>query len=87
MTYKYRIRKHVSSYNSIDGHLYTYYTVEYNYLTVFGIEFWKCIENFEPISEYHAFDSQSRAKDVITKFANYKKQLEHNNEIVETVEI
>lgn len=46
MTHKYRIRKHVTSHNIINGHPYTYYTVEYNYLTVFGIEFWKCVEDF-----------------------------------------
>lgn len=86
MTRKYRIRKHVSSYNNSDGRPYTYYTVDYNYLTIFGFEFWKRIEDFEPISEYCVFVSQSEAKDVITKFVNYKEQLEHNNEIVETVE-
>lgn len=86
MTRKYRIRKHVSSYSNMNGRPYTYYTVEYNYLTIFGIEFWKRIEDFEPISKYETFMTQLEAKDVITKFANYKEQLEHDNEIVETVE-
>ena len=83
MIRKYRIRKHVSSYSSMNGRPCTYYTVEYNYLTIFGIEFWKRIEDFEPISDDYVFLSQSEAKDVITKFVNYKEQLEHNNEIVE----
>lgn len=64
-----------------------FYTVEYNYLTIFGFEFWKRITDFEPIGEYVIFLSQADAKDVVTKFANYKKQLEYNNEIVETFEI
>jgi hypothetical protein len=56
-------------------------------LTIFGIEFWKRITDFESISDDDTFSSLSEAKDVITKFANYKKHLDHDGEIVETVEI
>jgi hypothetical protein len=56
-------------------------------LTIFGIEFWKCITDFEPISDSETFSSLSEAKDIVTKFANYKKHLDHDDEIVETFEI
>jgi hypothetical protein len=56
-------------------------------LTIFGIEFWKQITDFDPISDNDTFSTQSEAKEIVTKFANYKKHLDHDNEIVETVEI
>jgi hypothetical protein len=88
MKRKYRIRKHVCNHTITRyGHPFTYYSIEYNYLTIFGIEFWKRITDFEPISDDDTFSSLSEAKDVITKFANYKKHLDHDDEIVETVEI
>lgn len=88
MTRKYRIRRHVCQHTlNRNGHPYMYYTIEYNYMTLFGIEFWKRITDFDPISDKDSFSTQSEAKDVVTKFADYKKYLDHDDEIVETVEI
>lgn len=88
MTRKYRIRQHMcEGIINKNGRPHTHYTVEYNYLTIFGIEFWKRITDFDPISDDDVFLTQAEAKEIITKFANYKKYLDHNDEIVETVEI